>query len=921
MIFRRLAVACLALTIFQAKALGAPELLPVPNHSFEEDADRDGKPDGWDFGDYDYLAGLSDEARDGNKSFKIRCDRDTWAYNTLPLKYLPEGGDISVACWIKLVKLTIKDDDPNWMVFRIYVEIKDSAGNKREADVVKLDKPRDWKWYFSEKRISIPKDYEEAKLVVTFNGLAGEALIDRIVVVRGSELPPETITTAGQVGTKAEILKGAISRVRQAVRNKSLEQSPLEAATEARSRIDAAILLAAELEKEAAKFTPSTRAEEEKAAAMRSAVAELRTNVDRAMQSVRAAEEIHRTVKDFDKAERMGAERIGEALEFLRQAELAAETAEAAITESLALAASWGGGVFRAKRDDPHEWESANEENPFPFATFIKADDTGALYAGGVDDRLYDSQDNGRNWSTSPTMLPVTPSSFAVDAAGAGPSAPWYIASWGKSMWRSTDQGRNWTPIQDSPAFARGLLVQRGGDSKYKYFCIIDDASISGSARIEGPWNKIAGMPPGIKAWDLAQKPGDRDVLLAATDAGLAEITLKGDVTFPKLEVASANARSLATDGARVLIGTWGGGIVEWKPLSEETPRAIIINDGLENRSILALAISRRPKPELAGEEAALQGPRVWTDRGSGLAGAKVNGIAVNPYEEKIMYCTTDGGVFKSTDAGAAWKESKDGLVGLLVGRIAINPNNADILYLAPAYIDNAAGIQKTTDAGKNWTQVNKGLGTLTVMWVEIDQDNPNTLYAVTWGQGAYRTDDSGANWYQYSEGLPSTDGYCIVAGKEEPKVLFAGMSGAGLFKFDSSMDKWVESGKGITSSNIWHVAQDPFDGKTWLAGTPGGGLFKSTDSGKTWRQVTKGLTVTTIYRIVYHPRKSGVVYLGSKGTAGTGGGGVFRSVDGGETWAPDNQGLPALDIQDILITSRGLVYAATSTGLFYKQD
>ncbi|MEK7766062.1 MAG: hypothetical protein AAB368_07465, partial [bacterium] len=176
--------------------------------------------------------------------------------------------------------------------------------------------------------------------------------------------------------------------------------------------------------------------------------------------------------------------------------------------------------------------------------------------------------------------------------------------------------------------------------------------------------------------------------------------------------------------------------------------------------------------------------------------------------------------------------------------------------------------------------------------------------------------------WEKASDGLPGLNGYCVVHGEADPKVWLAGLDGSGLYRLDEGADRWVESKKGLTASSIWHLAQDPNDGNAWLAGAPEAGLFKSTDGAKSWRKVTKGLMFSDIYRVVYHPKKPGVVYLGSKSAAGNGpGGGVFRSTDGGESWAPDNAGLPSLNVQDLAVTSTGLIYVGPDSGLFYKQD
>ncbi len=890
-----------------APARAAVRLLSVANGSFEDKGSDGDVPAGWTSSSKEACARDTDR-RHGAVALHITCkNASDWLNVSQELKNLPAGESISAACWLKAKN--VGKGGQAWELFHLYMSFKTADGKEQKVDIVALDGSADWKWRVK-KKIAVPKNLDTAKIVVGFDGVAGEVWVDRVVLAQGDELPPETISTSEEVRTRAEVLKGAIARARTAVRKKSPEATSALALAEAKAGLQAAVLMADDLAREAAEFAgkaPNRGNTATKAALTARAAGDVRTRIATA---VRALEEAERAPN-----EEAAAERPPEALAALPAAETASEEAERRVSDSQLHAATWGGGIY--KPASASEWIAANPDAPLPYAAFLAADRDGTVYAGGTDRALFVSADNGKTWGDPPLKLPVVPTGLAFDPAD---PTHWLVTTWGEGAWLSTDSGRNWTRTPTPTPFLRKLLVVGSGDGQ-AWYCVADDTRVLRSGRFGGAWTELVRMPRGLKAWDLAVKPSRSAHLLIATDAGVAELQDDGTVTFPKLEVATSFARSLAADLDRVLVGTYGGGIVEWRPEAPAAPRARAINGGLANRNVLALAVSVHPKAEAAGAEAAA-GPPVWTDRNAGLTSLRLNGIAVNPKNEKVLFASTQGGMFKSKDVGKFWETASTGLSALNVGRLAVDPWNPDVVYAAPAYINIPSGIQKTSDGAKTWTAKNKGLDPLTAMWIELDRSNPATAYTIVWGGGIYRTYNGGDDWEKASDGLPGLNGYCVVHGEADPKVWLAGLDGSGLYRLDEGADRWVESKKGLTASSIWHLAQDPNDGNAWLAGAPEAGLFKSTDGAKSWRKVTKGLMVSDIYRVVYHPKKPGVVYLGSKSAAGNGpGGGVFRSTDGGESWAPDNAGLPSLNVQDLAVTSTGLIYVGTDSGLFYKQD
>ena len=78
-----------------------------------------------------------------------------------------------------------------------------------------------------------------------------------------------------------------------------------------------------------------------------------------------------------------------------------------------------------------------------------------------------------------------------------------------------------------------------------------------------------------------------------------------------------------------------------------------------------------------------------WTAANTGLNGAVVNVLAIDPSKPQTVYAGTSNGVFKSTDGGRNWISINQGMVGTVVESLAINPKMPEILYAGTTGIVN----------------------------------------------------------------------------------------------------------------------------------------------------------------------------------------------------------------------------------------
>jgi len=90
-----------------------------------------------------------------------------------------------------------------------------------------------------------------------------------------------------------------------------------------------------------------------------------------------------------------------------------------------------------------------------------------------------------------------------------------------------------------------------------------------------------------------------------------------------------------------------------------------------------------------------------WDPTGDGrTTGQDINALAVDPYNEEVVYAgTVEGGVFKTIDGGATWQACSQGLRVLDVRALAIDPKNPQVLY---AGAENG-GVYKSINGGTSW--------------------------------------------------------------------------------------------------------------------------------------------------------------------------------------------------------------------------
>ena len=239
-----------------------------------------------------------------------------------------------------------------------------------------------------------------------------------------------------------------------------------------------------------------------------------------------------------------------------------------------------------------------------------------------------------------------------------------------------------------------------------------------------------------------------------------------------------------------------------------------------------------------------------WTSLGPGNIGGRVRAIATVPGQPNTLYAgSVGGGIWKTTNGGAAWNPVASFGATISVSSIVINPLDPAIMYVGTGegfYNYDAirgAGVYKTTNGGSSWYQLTNASPAASSNWSYVNRlamhpTNPAIIFAAT-GGGIYRTTDSGTTWTKQSSTrvldikIDATNPLRIVAGRADGRVERSIDGGAtfATILVPATAGSWgrVEVAWARSTGLLYAAIS------TSGTSTQDGSIFSSTDGGSTW--------------------------------------------------------------------------------------
>jgi len=552
------------------------------------------------------------------------------------------------------------------------------------------------------------------------------------------------------------------------------------------------------------------------------------------------------------------------------------DIAISAADPDVGYAARQGGQVYKTT-DRGHTWSKVSEDEDLAgrlclIRLLLHPTDPDVVYLLSGEHRfevglkaLYRSTDGGAHW----------------DQVGGGlgdiydmlldPSDPrtLYVSVEGRGVYKSTDDGESWTHQTDAwgRIFAKSSSVLRIVNASGYVWETTDGGGSWYEKSLEGDWDP--GWEPG---WHYSNAEGtsiggdmsDPDAYYWV-NAQFVYGSFDGGSTFGPLYTRKVGDgwQSTGVDNTEVFdleiseadhhiiyIALWDMGL--WRSLDYgETWQSCNQGDygweggrGGDSRTVL----TDPARPEVVWAANGWRGNREyllrsddygalgsWSDVGNGLpspdSAPEIWGLSLDrtsPTDNRTLFVTASGKVYRSTDDGYNWSKVFSG------GRCrmtAVDRFDGDLVYAG-----GDGGLWRSTDGGDTWSQV--GPSEMRGVYdVKVDPSNEGWVYVTCYGRerGLYRSKDGGDSWEKL---WTSSTARGVAIDPVDPDVIYATSSlndccgagpkgSAGVVRSTDGGETWQQVNEGLPWPFAWPIEVDPTDHTYVFVGSPGTGYYR----------------------------------------------------------------------------------------------
>jgi photosystem II stability/assembly factor-like uncharacterized protein len=287
-----------------------------------------------------------------------------------------------------------------------------------------------------------------------------------------------------------------------------------------------------------------------------------------------------------------------------------------------------------------------------------------------------------------------------------------------------------------------------------------------------------------------------------------------------------------------------------------------------------------------------------------------------------------DGGIYKSTDAGATWFNVNNNINTIQFYRVASHPTNPSIIFGGAQ--DN--GNFSTSNKGAtDWVFETSGDG----MECFVDYSDPNYVFMSTQYGSLARSTDGGLNW-SGMVGSSSTNTAWTAPFWQHPtnsNYIYAGWSRRIIYSPDKGVNWYYLIGSDLTTNRITSVAQSAITVTNMMAVssyyTVSPDIDISTNQGLNWTDITtsyanflstNSLSSTNIQRVIADPVSGTTFYITR---ASYGGGQVLKTTNFGTNWTNITGNLPLVPVNDLFIDPANTIhiYAGNDLGVYWSDD
>jgi photosystem II stability/assembly factor-like uncharacterized protein len=303
--------------------------------------------------------------------------------------------------------------------------------------------------------------------------------------------------------------------------------------------------------------------------------------------------------------------------------------------------------------------------------------------------------------------------------------------------------------------------------------------------------------------------------------------------------------------------------------------------------------------------------------------------IAIDPKNSRNVFIGTDGGVYRSTDAGLNWTERATGFATMRFYHIGLDTKDQLRTYGGA----QDQGIWKVT-AGQAPSYIFPGDGFQPI----VDYTNSNTLYVEGPFGDVYKSTNGGFNYFSIDDPAFDQNSGNYDPSEWETPFIMAPKNNLTLFEGRQHLWQTRDGGTswGTVSNNFTYSGQDynitsiglsPANSSVWWVGLENGKIQITTNSGGAWTDKSTGIPSAVVRSIVCHPTDQNWA-LAAFEVRGTGSARVMRTTNGGTNWTnvsgPAGKNLPGVPVNCVALDSLNpstTWYAATDNGIYYTRD
>ncbi len=575
-------------------------------------------------------------------------------------------------------------------------------------------------------------------------------------------------------------------------------------------------------------------------------------------------------------------------------------------------------------------------------------DDSNIYWVGAAAGGLWETTDNGSNWTCLTDQNGVLAVSNIIIPPDYAISNTIYIATGDRDGWdnrsvgvlKSTDGGLTWNNTGLSFSIYDAQMVNRLLMDPNNNQILIAATTRGVYKTIDGGTNWSQQLTP-TEFIDMESQPGNFNTLYGSTKYGEIYVSTDGntfgapsyqDFNSTRIELAVSPNQptwvyAVAANQDNGLYGIYkseNSGATFTQVFDGNTANLLTwAVDGSEAGGQGWYDLSLATSPTDANT-LLVGGVNTWRSTDGGLNWSIVNHWSGDQVQDvhadkhylsyrnngDIFECN-DGGVYVSHNNGTNWVDRTNGIVNSQMYRLSVSQTDADDIITGLQ--DNGTKVH----SGSNWFDQIGGDG----MECLIDYTDVNIQYGTLYYGSIYRTNDHWQNNVEVTAFNAGGGAWVTpyIIDPVNPEILYAGYGD--VWQSIDRGDSWFQISFFNLSDKLQSMAVAPSDTRVLYVANYNQ-MWKTVDAGGNWVSITNNLPVNdgSIDYITVKNDDPNTIWVAIGGYSNAG---VYESTDGGSTWNNISNGLPLIPaysvVQNIQTTDVQL-YVGTELGVYFKK-